>query len=298
MHINCRGVSDKMKQFKIKYFSLIEVIASMAIFTVLMLIMMNFFGKTQGLMTKRSSQAAQYADAQAALDLIGGQLQNYCDFEYVKSKGSKLATLQIKNSGSNKFLSYYTKEIEKYEDNGKKVITNLKLVGLWFDLEKNKLLYREKLLEPKDLKNINNEPILNFPINAEDIGNNTGKFADKWEEVISNIVDCKIEYFDSTSTSAKIGSMIYPAINSGDPVVELPRMIKITITTVNDDDVEKYKTLASLESTASIKGEDIDEVKKIFTEKDFDINNLNASRKVLANNIRQFTKTIYLGYRK
>ena len=279
-----------MKQFKVKYFSLIEVIASMAIFTILMLVMMNFFGKTQGLMTKRSSQASQYADAQAALELIGTQMARYSDVSCVKSDGSQLSTLQIVNSGNNRVLYYYTKETGQSGTND----TNLKLVGLWFDIAKNKLYYREKNLLPANLFTLDNMPGLILPTGT--IGNVAGsKFATNWEEVIGNIVKCKIEYFDAAGTVSQ-ASMNYPSSSTK----VLPTMVKITITTVNDDDVAKYKILTNKAASDPIDiATDItNKAEKILTDNAFDIKSLTPAQQVLASSIREFTKTIYLGYRK
>ncbi len=272
-----------MKQFKIKYFSLIEIIASMAIFTVLMLMMMNFFGRTQDLMTKKASQASQYADAQAALDLIGTQLGNYADLKMsVGTPPLPVANFKVTGTGSQ--LYFYTREKVKvgtYE-------YFLKLVG--YKLNVNKLEYKELPLKSNDFSSINIDP-------ASQLATSTGtstEYAQTWEEVISNVIEFKIDsrLINNSGVEGPVVDFIWP--NTAYKGIQIT---KITLTTVNDDDVVKYKGMTGKKSSDPITPLDITKAKQILEVNNFDIKTLTPAQKVLANSIRRFTKTVYLGYR-
>ncbi|UDQ97306.1 prepilin-type N-terminal cleavage/methylation domain-containing protein [Lentisphaerota bacterium WC36G] len=274
-----------MKRYKIKYFSLIEIIASMAIFTVLMLMMMNFFGKTQGLMTKRSSQAAQYADAQASLDLIGRQLNMYNDFDYTNTNG-QLNTLEV--GPANDELYFYTNE--KGTVNG--AASMLKLVGIRFDNTNNKLQYRERNLlpsyftsDPLNSAAFQVDPSANFPSIADSSKqsfSNQDNTTYDWEDVIDNVVEFNVVRLNASGAVATGTNKI--------------ASIRLTIVTINDEDARKYRGMTN----AAISAADINESKKIITEKpeDFDFGSLSPEQKVLANSIRSFSKMVFLGYRK
>ncbi len=269
-----------MKQFKIKYFSLIEVIASMAIFTILILMMMNFFGKTQDLMSKKSSQAAQYADAQAALDLIGTQLGNYADFKYKSTQGD-LKTFEVVATDS-KTIYYYTGEKGLTVSNKD---SSLKLVGIRFDNATNKLMYIEKSYLPADL--LAEEVLPSGVFNSATIGLNTGNLATNWEEVIGNVVSFDVELIDKNNSNIPL-PFSYPSTTA----TKLPAMIQITLITVNDDDVVKYKALGGTDLTT-----DANAALTELDKTDPDIKTLPITQQVLASSVRRFTKTVYFGYR-
>ena len=65
----------KLKTYMIKKFTLIELVVSMAVFTVLMLILLQFFSSAQKAWLTANSRAMTYENARVAMDLISRDLQ-------------------------------------------------------------------------------------------------------------------------------------------------------------------------------------------------------------------------------
>lgn len=59
-----------------KGFTLIELVVAMAVFSLMMLLMMQFFMDTQRLWSKSEDKANMYADARVAMDLMSSALQS------------------------------------------------------------------------------------------------------------------------------------------------------------------------------------------------------------------------------
>ena len=65
-----------MKRLVIHRFTLAELLVSMAVFSVLLLIMMQFFSGARTLWTANEKRSAIYADATVAMDLMSQLLQS------------------------------------------------------------------------------------------------------------------------------------------------------------------------------------------------------------------------------
>ena len=72
-------------------FTLIELVVSMAVFSLMMLLMMQFFTDTQKLWSRSEDKANMYADARVAMDLMSSALQSVY---YQESSGTGQADNQ------------------------------------------------------------------------------------------------------------------------------------------------------------------------------------------------------------
>lgn len=63
------------KSIKYNHYTLVELLAAMGVFSVLMLLLMQFFSSAQRLWTESEKRTSVYADARVAMDLISSQLQ-------------------------------------------------------------------------------------------------------------------------------------------------------------------------------------------------------------------------------
>jgi type II secretory pathway pseudopilin PulG len=92
----------KRKSYKIFKFTLIELITAMALFSVLMLIMMRFFGEAQKAWTESSKRSMVFDNAKIAMDLISRDLQ--CVM-YTENDASSLFPFWHENSGRINFMT-------------------------------------------------------------------------------------------------------------------------------------------------------------------------------------------------
>ena len=90
-----------MKKLVIHRFTLVEILVSMAVFSILLVLMMQFFSGARTLWTANENRSVVYSDASVALDLMSTLLQStYCTLD---------------NAGDNQTLF----EIEKSSDSDK-----------------------------------------------------------------------------------------------------------------------------------------------------------------------------------
>ena len=71
-----------MKKLVIHRFTLVEILVSMAVFSILLVLMMQFFSGARTLWTANEKRSVVYSDASVALDLMSTLLQStYCTFD-------------------------------------------------------------------------------------------------------------------------------------------------------------------------------------------------------------------------
>ena len=136
-----------MKKLVIHRFTLVEILVSMAVFSILLVLMMQFFSGARTLWTANEKRSVVYSDASVALDLMSTLLQStYCTFD---NAGDNQTLFEIeKSSGKDKIyfvsnsrmdlsggsIRYLSFQRTKQEDN---LDDNILVLTVFNDLDKD-----------------------------------------------------------------------------------------------------------------------------------------------------------------
>ena len=94
-----------MKKFVRHRFTLVEILVSMAVFSILLTLMMQFFSGARTLWTANEKRTVVYSDASVALDLMSTLLQStYCTFD---NAGANQTLFEIDNTSPDNNKIYF-----------------------------------------------------------------------------------------------------------------------------------------------------------------------------------------------
>ena len=112
-----------------KYFTLIELLAAMGVFSVLLVLSMQFFTSAQKMWTAAESKNVLYGDARLIMDLISSKLQTT---HYVENMPFEL---EIKADGTAEKIFFASREKLDYRE---KDLYNIRFLSFSFNSSDNK----------------------------------------------------------------------------------------------------------------------------------------------------------------
>ena len=209
-----------MNRCRKKYFTLLEVLVSMGVFSILMLALMQFFSAAQGVWEKTGNRAEVFDSARVALEMLASDLSSayyrddfdQADYQYFSCAANVLIFAAEKEEGNSeicyklddngRLLRCELKEADKFgEDGGKANPT-------WFT--------RASSATPKAW--------------ITEMTNKAAAPADA-DVILENVLSFTVTtYRDSAHASA---------IPSDDGTVQIPYMVRVMLVAVSRDALEK-----------------------------------------------------------
>ena len=279
-------LNGKMKKRIVYGFTLLELIVAMGIFSILMLMLMQFFSGAQKIWTAAEKRNAIYADARVAMDLTASMLQTtfyrteaipfyikkddppgngqFDSIYFVSKTGMKLYS----HATSDLFMvGFFVDNTNSTPTNGKKLTLNIRMIGddktdsyKFFNSYDPAKLY--DVLSPKKISNISNDDTdLSLPRGDEIINYVTGLTFVPYEKKGSGTgVAVAKDYSDSSAYQC------------------VPYAIQIKLTMIDKASYEKWKLLGGKEEEIPNETKD-------------------AAKRIRLENQRSFTRMVYLGDR-
>lgn len=224
-------------KYKRKYFTLIELLAAMGVFSVLLVLSMQFFTSAQKMWTSAESKNVLYSDARLIMDLISSKLQTT---HYVEEMPFEL---EINNNGiANKIIFASREKLDSRE----KDLYNIRFLAFSFESNKNILRYQiisdngdarfENMLPPYT----NNSSISSNVLARTQIKNILNNSSWNNEErnnmiLLDNVLDFSIRAFNPNNLQLEqLPQGIYTTP---------PYMFEITLTMMNKDAFDFWNKL-------------------------------------------------------
>ena len=214
------------KQYLRRRYTLVEIILALGVFSILLLVMMQFFSGAQRLWTGSESRVRTYADARVAMDLMAMQLQNIVyspDREGVFDDGSSNRNyFRLDQSSGNVRLSFPTLSPFKLDNSAQSSLYTV-------------LYTYERQNSPDDF-NKNKLVLARISDRLNPDGATSGEVA----AVVQGVTDLRFT----------------PLRRTGDDLEEvttwpddcLPEAIQISLTMLSQNDFERYKALSGSSS--------------------------------------------------
>lgn len=223
-----------------RQFTVVELVVALSVFSIVMLVMLNFFSVAQNVWLETSQQSMTYENAKIAMELITRDLETAM---------YENGTTPFANFSSSDQIAFIATTPMKQNDSG----------GYTFEvqyrLSSDGWLERSVVGDTSEVKNASNEVISTSPntaYNWSDWPTDNTIFADPtWKQVIPYVTELSFEIFEKNGISFKLVDK--SGSNKSDTdFTDFPLIVKISFSLIDKRTMIKTEEMAGVWSASEI----------------------------------------------